>query len=100
MSQQAYRALTRLRSAARAHEHVYKAVERSLGKLGTEYLDAYYIHSPLASPAQRAKAWCVGGVREGCGEAVRACVVLCCVVLCCVLEGGGGWGGGGLGGQG
>ena len=59
----AYRALTRLRSAARAHEHVYKAVERSLGKLGTEYLDAYYIHSPLASPAQRAKAWCVGGVR-------------------------------------
>ena len=26
-------------------------------RLGTNYLDAYYIHSPLATPAQRAKVW-------------------------------------------
>jgi len=28
-----------------------------LDRLGTNYLDAYYIHSPLATPSQRAKVW-------------------------------------------
>lgn len=37
--------------------NVRKAVETSLKNLQTNYLDAYYIHSPLASPAQREKAW-------------------------------------------
>jgi diketogulonate reductase-like aldo/keto reductase len=37
--------------------NVKQAVERSLRLLQTDYLDAYYIHSPLASPAQREKAW-------------------------------------------
>lgn len=37
--------------------NVRKAVESSLKKLQTDYLDAYYIHSPLASPEQRSRAW-------------------------------------------
>lgn len=37
--------------------NVRKAVETSLKNLQTDYLDAYYIHSPLASPAQREQAW-------------------------------------------
>ena len=37
--------------------NVRKAVETSLKNLQTNYLDAYYIHSPLASPSQREKAW-------------------------------------------
>ena len=28
-----------------------------LDRLGTNFLDAYYIHSPLATPGQRAKVW-------------------------------------------
>jgi len=34
-----------------------KAVEASLKALQTDYLDVYYIHSPLASTKQRAQAW-------------------------------------------
>ena len=37
--------------------NVRKAIETSLKNLQTNYLDAYYIHSPLASPAQREQAW-------------------------------------------
>ena len=36
---------------------VRKAVEKSLKNLQTDYLDAYYIHSPLASKELRVQAW-------------------------------------------
>jgi hypothetical protein len=52
--------------------NVKQAVERSLRLLQTDYLDAYYIHSPLASPAQREKAWKEMHVLQSQGL-IRAC---------------------------
>lgn len=48
---------SKLSNVAMRSGKIRQAVKESLAKLQTDYLDAYYLHSPLASSEQRNKAW-------------------------------------------